>query len=536
MMKAIWWLGLLWGSLFLLAIPLAAQDDAGDGAQFGPDLQWSLAIASQDNRQYDDAASLLYAFAETNPDNEHALDAWMRTYSIYRNNRPNEERKKDAFNKAVAACVQWTTKYATSNKERAAAGLWNHAMLLDYESQRPLAITQLQTLIEKFVDTSYNDDAYWYLAEWMREAKRYPEAITYYQKYRDVVGITEIGGLAWYREGNCKEDLGDPAGAIEAYQHVLEGKYDWRWGQIHWNGLDTARRLKALGKDEMSRAFALKIIDNGSPDWDVVKQAKIFIGAGGDLKKIYIYPHIRYSYTTSNVSINARSKLALSIDQPLLVRMSYVSKDNPFRATLKVTPKVKLAKTPDNMTATETGGVKSYTAEIIAPDDKGNVQQDWWYGFGPEDQTSPPPDGLVVTRTWEKTGANWGECTLRIQSPDRWTIWVYLPKSTSPNNMSLQPNEVHDNNTTFRWHDWFDLRQGLTIKFPVEVEGNVQEFYPRIRLEQGADNRYPGADNSGTTATYSTAEYDITLTSEEKFPYAVYFPGSRTVELQQVTK
>src|SRR5687768_13596284 len=89
----------------LIGLPTArAQDEEDDGgAVLSPELQWRLADGAWHRREYDDAAALMGTYAAVNPDQPQTIEAWWRTYEIYRAYRPNEDRRKTTFTKAVEA-------------------------------------------------------------------------------------------------------------------------------------------------------------------------------------------------------------------------------------------------------------------------------------------------------------------------------------------------------------------------------------------------------------------------------------------------
>lgn len=522
---------LLLASLCLLAIPVIADDDDEDGGGIvlNAELQWKMAQAAWDRREYDDAAVMFTNFAEKNPDDKSALDARWRAYCVYRDNRPNADRKVKARDKALNDCDRWERKYATTDKERGATAYWYRAYIFEREQGREPAIAVMKTLLEKFPGTSLEDDADWTLAEWLREAKHYQDAIRYYAAYRKVIDGNETAGLSWFREGNCQEEMGNQAEAIECYKGVLNGNYNWGWGQVHWGALDAARRLKKMGEEALARAFLIKITDKCDPNWDVTKQALTELGQQPSMR-VMIYPYFNQTFTTGNINIDGRTKLALLKEMPILVRPTYLPKDTPFNATLTITPKVEMAKTPENMKA---GDGKAFTTEIAA-----KTGGDFWYGFTQTTQQVAPPDNLVITRKWEKVGETWGECTIRIQSSARWHMWIYLPNNKSnPNNFNVQPNEVQENGKTFRWYDWYDLKEGMTIKFPVEIGANVAKFYPKIRLEHGTQGWfYRDSHGAGKQATYECNEFTVTLASEQEYPFTFTFPGTSVVMVNEITE
>jgi hypothetical protein len=100
----------------------------------------------------------------------------------------------------------------------------------------------------------------------------------------------------------------------------------------------------------------------------------------------------------------------------------------------------------------------------------------------------------------------------------------------------MQPKENEDGCKTFLWYDWYDLNQGIMIKFPVEVGGNMQEYYPKLRLERYAGGLYPDKTELGADANYELSELSVNLKAAEAFPYSVTFPGYKTVTIDEVTK
>lgn len=526
--------------LLTLGIPaLAQEDDEDDGVTLDAGMQWRIACAMWDRREYDDAASLMVAFAERNPDNDNVLEALWRSYEIYRAYRPNPTRKKAVWEKALNACERWVKKYADDNKVRAARSRWYKAQLLDREGNRAMAIVALNELVTKFPGSDLDDDAYWALGEWLREAGRTREAIDCYAGYIKTVGVTDWAAVCWYREAMCFETLGDREGAVDAYKAVLNGGYNWQWHYTAHGGMDAARRLRALGEEELARAFALRIVDSAHPSWvDLRAQALAFLGEKSIIPKyVRIYPHLNETYTSYAQNITGGSKLQVARDLPVLVRLERVSKEDPFTGSVVLTPKMTLAKAPDNMKLSEENGVKFYTAPIAAPDARGGITGDWWYNFTAEEESVEPPDSLTITRAWEQTEPNVGLCSITIKSSARWHIWIYLPNNkTNVNNVNVQPHEVQDGGKTFKWHDWFDLSKGMTLKFPVEVGGNAGDYFPKIRLEHSLWGYQGEASGNNNTAITDTRFMHVKLMSEKSFPYTFHYAGTRVVVLNEMTK
>ena len=530
--------------LLMLVLPLLADDDeeGGNGGNtLGPNLQWQLACASWDKRDYNTSAVLNEAYATKNPDEPNVLEAWWRTYYVYRSYRPNPERKKSTLQKALDACDRWEKKYAQTDKNRAAGALWYRSQFLECEGQRVQAINVLQSMFQKYSGSNYDAGAYWTLGEWLREAKRFQEAIPNYQGYRKLAGYGDQPAMALFREGWCYEELKDKDNAIEAYKSILGKGWNWGWWQVAWGALDAAERCQRLGDEQTARALALKIVDN-SPDWgDLKVRARLIMGVKTNAeRKMWIYPHLYYHYSSENMSVTGGTKVNFSFEFPLLLRMYGITKDTPFKGTLTVKPKADVSKKADNpmKEAQSDDGKKIFVADITNPNPNGGIWQDSWYNLLKATETATLPDGLMITRKWEKAGNTWGESTIRIQSNGRWHVWVYLPNNqTSPDNITgSKPNEVNDNGKTFRWYDWYDMTQGVTIKFPVEVGANVAEYYPKVYLLRYPGNTYQDKSGNGAEATYDLKDYTVTLKSADAFPYTFNFPTQYDVTLAEISK
>ena len=524
----------------IIMLPVAAQDeDEENGNAIDATLQWRIACTAWDRREYDNAAAIMLGYAQGNPDEAFVLEAYWRTYEIYRAYRPNPDRKKKVLETALNACERWVKKYADNDNVKAAQSRWYKAQLLDREGNRQMAIVALNELINRFPGTDLDDDAYWALGEWLREAKRFREAIDAYAGYIKTVGVTDWAAVCWYRQALCFEAMGDKGGAVDAYRAVLNGKYNWHWHHTAHGAIDAARRLRAMGEDELARAFALKIVDSAHPNWvDLRAQAMTFLGEKGIIPKyVRIYPHLNETFNCYGINLTGNTKLQVNRDLPVLVRLERVSKEDPFKGAVTVIPKVTIEKAPDNMKLSEEGGKKTFTAPIAAPDEKGAITGDWWFRFSQESQMEDPPDGLTITRSWEATENNNGLCTIRIQSTARWHIWISLPNNkTNVNNLSIQPHEVQEGGKTFKWHDWIDLSKGLIIKFPVETGGNVDAFYPKIRLERNMWGYQRESNGTDTGASADTKFMSVKLSGEKVFPYTYHYTGSRVVILNETVK
>jgi len=539
-MRVILWL-ILACVLVALMAPVLAQDDEDEegGVVLDAGLQWRLACAAWDRREYDDAGALMLAFAESNPDDANTLEAYWRTYEIYRAYRPNPTRKKLVFEKAANACERWVKKYGGDNKVKAAQSRWYKANLLDREGNRQMAIAALNELVSKYPGTDLDDDAFWALGEWLNAAQRYREAIDAYAGYCKVVGVTDWAAVCLYREGVCYEALGDKQGAIDAYRAVYDGGYNFGWHYTAHGGMDAALRLRALGEDELARAFALKIVDNCNPGWpDLKAQAMAFLGEKGTIPKfVRIYTYLNETFSSYGVNIADNTKLQVTRDLPVLVRLERTSKEDPFSGTVSFTPKVTLDKQPGNAKLSEEGGKKIFSAAIASPDDKGTITGDWNYAFTQESQLEAAPDNVTITRSCQKIENGLMNCTVRVQSSARYYIFITLPNNkTNVNNLNRQPHEVRDGGKTFLWYDWIDLSKGIEITFPVEVGGNVDAFYPLVRLERNINGYQPDTSGNNTTASNETRYLGIKLTGDKSFPYAFHFQGTRVILLNETVK
>lgn len=511
--------------------PIMAQDD-DDEAVLTPSLQWRLADGAWNQRNYDGAAILCINYAEQYPDEPNVIDAWWRAYETYRAYRPHPEKRKVTYEKAMEACLRWEKKYGDNDLERSAKAMWTRAMLVNHEGNRQASILVLRELAKKFPGSQQDGNVYWHLGEWLREAKQYSDAIEYYNRYMKWANYAhELGATSALRAGWCYEEMKNPAAAVIMYQHILDGKYNWGWGQVHWSALDAARRCKAMGEVETAQSLLLKLIDKCNADWDVTKQARTEMGM--DAMKITIMPHITHNFSSDYISIDGRTKMNLMRDIPVLVRPGYVEKNAPFSAKLTLKSKGKLSEIDPNMIAEDAGE----NSQLFSADIKTDVPGDFWYRFKRE-LTMPPPDNLVVTRSWKKVGNTWGEATIRIQSTARYHVWIWLPNTnTNVNNLNIQPNEVNENGKCFRWYDWYELKDGMTIKFPVEVGANVQEYYPRMRFHRNTHGQlFRDFSGKGKVGTFETSDFTVTLSSETEFPYTFTTPGAYELVMKEIVK
>lgn len=536
MSRLLRWL-LLCSCALLLFAPAFAQDDdddgGGGGGKLDADTQWKFCQRFWDNRNYSDFAAFALQYCEANPDHASVLDAWWRVYEVYRAYRPDPARKKAVYPKAVAACERWEKK---SDKKAAANGLYYHALLVEREGNRPQGISLLTDMTKKYPDQSWSY-VYWTLAEWLRESGRNQEGAEAYEMFFQKDGYSDLSGHAVTRAGWCYQALGKRDDAIRVWMRLLDKGFNIGWGGVHWNILDAGDRLKAMGEDELAKKFAMQILEKGG-DWPDIRARALNILGEKPIKRIYLYPHFYYYYSTDRINLAPGMNMDLSSQYNFLVRATYVTKESPFNADLTIMPKVTMDTVPTTVKTEENDGKKSYTAKIVIPDDKGNMQGDWWYNFVHKEK-SQSPGGIIVNRKWEKAGNTWGQCTITITAPanDRWNIYLYMPNDkTNVNNLSLQPNEVRDNSKTFLWYGWYDLSKGWEIKFPIEVGAATQEYYPKVFLDRGIGINYQNTGGNSAEVKYDMKEYSIKLTSDAAFPYTIQFPGYQGITLEEVRK
>jgi hypothetical protein len=267
---------------------------------------------------------------------------------------------------------------------------------------------------------------------------------------------------------------------------------------------------------------------------DLQNQAHALLGEA-PAKKVWIEARMNSTYRTSHINIEGTSKIGVTREPKLMVRVSYATTQDPFKGTLTITPRVDMKTVPSGLTKGD-GDKPSYTADIESPNSKGDSIGDLRYDWTESEQQAEAPADLVVNRKWEKAGPDWGNCTIRIQSTDRWTMDIDLPNDkTNPTNCSIQPNEVQNGGKTFRYYNWYDLNKGLTITFPITAGTDASEYYPHIHLWR--DYGRAGDKGSVTSeATESLPEYDISLKSDKDFPANINHPTHDDVILDEVKK
>jgi len=516
--------------LAICVIPIFAQfeeDDASYGAVLTPEVIWRIAESSWNNRNYDDAAVIMENLATEFPDFPYAVDCWWRAYETYKYHRPNTDKMQNVLHKGNELCLQWEEKYKNEDINRVARAIWYRANYLDREGNKPAAVMLLQTIHRQYPGSSYDHEGTWHAAEWARQLRDYATAIICYQMHQEVhVNNNDWKALDYIRMGLCYLELQNVESAKESYLAPLFFEnLNWGWDQIYWGMLEGARRLKAEGETQAANQILTRIIDKCNPDWDVTKQAQTELGEDG--MSIDIYPHINRNYITDSISVDARSNVNLTYDYSLLIRPKYLQGNDTFKANVEFEVKHPVTSQPNDMTASGSG----YT--VTLPGHAG----DFWYRLSAEEHERVPlPDSIVISRSWEKASEDWGYATIRVQSRARYNIYIYLPNSnTNPNNLNIQPNEVRDNGTCFRWYDWYDLNGGMSIKIPIEIGKNINKYYPKVMLQRNIHGQiYQNIAGKDKIANADNKDLKITVTYTDSFPFVISFPGDNYITLREI--
>ena len=160
------------------------------------------------------------------------------------------------------------------------------------------------------------------------------------------------------------------------------------------------------------------------------------------------------------------------------------------------------------------------------------------YRFLQQDTLTGSPENITVRRTWKVTGALSGECTIHIQSPDKWKLTISLPNNlTKAADFSLPPNTTTDAGRTFCWADNIDLSAGVTITFPVSFNGDVPAaYYPRLTLSQVQS---PPVINSSTVqstkAVMNLPAMILNIQAKEQFRYTTTWLRHIEITLAELT-
>ncbi len=527
-------------TLLLLVMPVIAQDDEDDppatgGNNFNADMQWKLADDRWNKNQLDDAAIQCVSFATANPNHSAVLEAWFRAYIVYRERRPNEPKRKNTFEKAMAAYDNYEKKYADTNKDLAASALWYKSELTCREISSQAGLACCQDSLKKYPGAKNERDMLYRAANWLRELKRYREAIELYDLAEKPWGFSPAGANIVVWRGWCYQEIKDNENAIQSYKLLLENGFNIGWGEVHWNLLDIARRMKTMGEDELSRKFAMRIIDKGDPNWDVTKQASAMLFGAAKSVNLFPYYNLRYSADTQNLDSNTKCKIIKEMS--VLLRIYGYPKETPFKGTLSVLPLVDMSQTTGTKTDVEKEGKTetSFLSDLQMPNKDGNYG-DLWYGFKTAEILGPPPGGLIITRKWEKTGEDWGISTVTVKCPYRVHIFISTNQKMNANNFNDQPNAMEDGDKTARWYDWADLTNGRKLTFDVNV-GKADEYYPKVRIYFGTGNwYYKGENTKGKDSVANMKEMKVTLSSETDFSARIEYPSDTWLQLNELTK
>ena len=519
------------------------DDNGGDagGGTLSPDLQWSLVSHAWDKREYDDAAVLGLAFADANPDHPSALDALWRAYTIYHAYRPNPDKAKAA---AAITAVRGehrggspNTRVRTKSAPRCRSGTLRSCMTARDSGTRPLRpANRLQRSFPARATSKMDGGTLQSGCSKRLAGKKRSRSM------KAIANVSVSPNTVLYRSSvrhsATRTSRTKPTQSRCGARLRNLPKYNWAWGQMGYGAIDAAHRLIVDGAPDVSRQMAMGIVDKSPKEgwaWpDLQAQARALLGEA-PAKSLFLQPYMYNHYATSHVNIEGSSKLTLAQEPKVLVSVKYASATDPIHALMTFAPKVDMKTIPTQVTKVD-GDKPTYTMAIDSPDAKGTVFPDQWIGWMENDQEASPPASLVLTRKWEKQGSDWGTCTIRIQSSDRWNFFIYLPNAkTNANNCNIQPNEVNDGGATFRYYNWYDLTQGMTIKFPITVGTQVTEYYPKILawLDLG---RGPDISSSSTDAKDSLDEYTIDIKSDKAFPTTFNHPVHDEVLMSEISK
>lgn len=520
----------------MLTMPGFSQDDeeenGGGGGKLDANLQWKLVCNAWDKRQFDDAASQATNFATANPDHTAAPDAWWRAYLVYRDYRPNEPKRKSTYEKAMTAYDRYEKKNTESKKDQAAVALWYKGHMSSREVGSQVGVNYLLDLLKKYPGTPIERDAQYQAANWLREQKRYREAIEIYDAAEKSWGVSPQGANIVVWRGWCYQEIKDNEGAIQSYKILLDKPFNIGWGEVHWSLLDIARRMKTIGEEELSRKFAMKIIDKGDPNWDVTKQASAMLF--GAAKSVNLFPYVNLRYFSDVQNLDGNTKCKVIKEMPVLLRIYGYPKETPFKGTLTVQPLVEMDQTTGAKSENDKNEIL-YSSDIQMPNKDGNTG-DLWYGFRTKEVQGSPPGGLVITRKWKKTGDDWGMATITVKCPFRVHIFITTNQKLNANNFNDQPNAMEDGEKTARWYDWADLTNGREITFPVTV-GKAEEYYPKVRILFGSGNWYYKPENTkGKDCISNMKEMKVTLSSETDFAAHIEYPSDTWLTMNEITK
>ncbi|MEI6520910.1 MAG: tetratricopeptide repeat protein, partial [bacterium] len=520
----------------MVVMPVFAQDDeeenGGGGGKLDANLQLKLCDNAWNKRQFDDFASQAINFCVANPDHASTPDVWWRAYLVYRDYRPNEPKRKSTYEKAMAAYDKYEKKYADSKKDYASVALWYKGHMSSREIGSQVGVNYMLELLRKYPGVPLEREAQYQAGNWLREQKRNREAIEQYDAAEKSWGVSPQGANIVVWRGWCYQELKDNESAIQSYKILLDKPFNIGWGEVHWNLLDIARRMKAIGEDELSRKFAMKIIDKGDPNWDVTKQASAMLF--GAAKSVNVFPHYNLRYSADGQNLDGNTKCKITKEMPVLLRIYGYPKDAPFKGTLSMFPLVDMVQTTGTKTENDKNEA-TYSADIQVPNKNGDYG-DLWYTFKTAEAVTSPPGGLIITRKWEKTGEDWGMCTITVKCPFRVHIFITTNNKLNANNFNDQPNEIRDGDKTARWYDWVDLTNGRTLTFPVN-DVKTAEYYPRVQIYYGSGNWVYKAENTkGKDCIANMKEMKVTLSSETDFSAHIEYPSDTWLTLNEFTK
>lgn len=514
----------------------AADPSQAPVAQYrlDPAAQWQLADAAWSRREYGDAAAMMIAYADANPDAPNAIEALWRAYSVYKTYRPNAERRNAVFEKASKLSGDWVREYGRTDRDRAAKALWALANLYDQEDDRRRAIETLTALEQQFPGSSVEASALFDRGEWMREANQFAGAIDSFRAFQRAAGVCENWDVAAFRIGMCWEQLGDRSRALAAYASALtQAGNDWSWWQLAAGALDAAVRCRALGDDDLCRSLAQTVQEKcpRTAEWgEIQRQAAALLGSAPS-QPLHIEARLDEVYSGGMADVDAAS--LLSVSRTSTVEVQADTGGSGFSGSIRFA--LGSGTTATSKTAGLKAGADGLSGALSLPG-KASDAPPAVFAFALPQTHEHAPDSLSVTRKWIRTGADWGIAVITVKSDARWKLWIDLPNSrTNPANLTDQPDEVVNDGKSFGWIDSADLTAGLTIRIPIEPGPGIREYYPRVRLQRVA-TRQADLAGSGVEAGCSLPEYAMTVHSPAAFSYRMTFPVAEEAIIAEAIK
>ncbi|MEI7832293.1 MAG: tetratricopeptide repeat protein [bacterium] len=538
---------LLLATLMLLAIALPAS-----AQEMNANSVWKLADSEVSQKQYDEAASTYTQFAQAYPSDSRVFQAWRSAIYLYRDKLRNEEERKNSFNGAIASCEDWLARFA-ADTEKVWTASWEKAYFYTENGQRATAITVLDAATTKYAGTAHELQGLNQLATWSWNEKRYAQAIEYYKKIRTLVPPA-AGRDPHFNIAQILQEAGLKVNSITTYRDILAQNYNIDTG-CGWKMLDAAKRLRnTLKEEELCLTYLQKIRAANLGDKNLRKEVNAMLGII-ELPPKSISSEVRCEdrYSSGEVNLVGGDKMNMTTFFSVNVRARDVSTETPFKADLKLAPKVNLLQLPAELKEGDVDaktGRKTYGTHYETPNAKNESNYDWRYEFTREAQELAAPSGVEITRKWDAAGDTWGMATIRIKAGAEWHLQIKMPNgNTKSADVSPRPDNTYAENgsdrVTFDWNGSrttgnrgetviYDLSKGATFSFPVTVGEGVKEYHPVVVMWRQQGNRLPDATAKGTSMSIDINEFTMNLTSDNSFPYGYRVSSWQSITLTEV--